>query len=135
MGMAPCSEKFELDTIAVAAGADKTVVAAKVPFAGTLASASLIPLAAITGHGTETRTMSIVNKGADGTGTTVVAQLALVAGNDLVAFDEKALVLSSTPANLVVAEGDVLAYVSVKTGSTGLADPGGLVTLKIARAE
>jgi hypothetical protein len=38
------------------------------------------PDAAITGANTNTRTISLVNKGQDGTGTTVVATLALTSG-------------------------------------------------------
>ena len=52
-----------------------------------------------------------------------------------VAFDEKAITLSVTAADLVVAAGDVLAWVSTAvTGGGGLVDPGGLVQVEIKSA-
>jgi hypothetical protein len=48
----------------------------------------------------------VVNKGQSGSGSTVIASYqSNVAGGNLVAFDEKALPLSGTPANLNVAAG------------------------------
>ena len=47
-------------------------------------------------------------------------------------YDEKTIPLSGTAANLNVAAGDVLAWQSDSVG-TGLADPGGLVTIAFGR--
>jgi hypothetical protein len=103
------------------------------PFAGTVTAASYTPEAASTGDDTNKRTYTIVNKGASGAGTTVIGTLDLVTGNNLVAFDEKAFVLSAVANATTVAEGDILAFVSTAVAS-GLVDPGGSVSITIERA-
>jgi hypothetical protein len=72
-------------------------------------------------------------QGPGGAGTTSVASLALTSGVNAPAADEKALTLSGTPANLVVASGDVLEFDSTHVG-TGIADPGGLVQVTFSRS-
>ena len=94
---------------------------------------SLTPEAAITGDNTNTRTLTLVNKGAAGTGTTVIGTLAFTTGNNGVAFDEKAFTLSVVDDATDVAEGDILAVVET-VGGSGLANPGGLVQVEITRA-
>jgi hypothetical protein len=108
-------------------------VVAEAPFAGTVTAASFTPEAAITGDNTNTRTLTLRNTGQAGAGTTTVATLAFTTGNNGVAFDEKAFTLSGTPANLVVAEGDVLTVVETVAGS-GLANPGGRVEVTFSRS-
>lgn len=98
--------------------------------AGTVTSASMIPDSAITGAATNNRRVRIINKGAAGTGTTIIAELAFDNAVNAAVTDEKALTLSSTAANLEVAAGDVLAYESTAIG-TGIADPGGAVQVEI----
>lgn len=120
--------------IAVGAGADATVAVAKAPFAGTVSLASYMPDATITGAATNNRTLTIQNRLQDGTGTTSVATLSMGNGTNIAAYDEGALTLSGTPANLAVASGDVLAFASVHIG-TGIADPGGLVLVEFTRGE
>ncbi len=117
----------------VAAGSTDSSTVAVAPFAGTVTSVTFTPDAGITGHATNNRTVSIINKEDDGTGTTAVAELEFDVGVDATAFDETAITLSGTAADLVVAEGDVLAWSSVHAAS-GVADPGGTVTIKIARS-
>lgn len=105
------------------------------PFAGTVTSVSYTAIAAVTGaNSPASRTLSVVNKGADGTGTTAVATLALTSGVDLAAADEKAVTLTATAADKVVAAGDVLALNSTAVGGTGLADPGGTWEVIIERS-
>jgi hypothetical protein len=101
--------------------------------AGIVTSVSYTPVSDVTGANTETRTISLINKGSDGNGTTSIASLALTSGVNMSDFDEKALTLSGTAANLVVAAGDILAFVSTHSGSTGLADPGGQCKVEIRR--
>lgn len=105
-----------------------------VPFTGKVTAVSYVPEAASTGDNTNTRTYTLVNKGASGSGTTVIATLALTTGVNLVAFDEKAATLSATAADLIVTEGDVLAWVSTHAAS-GLVDPGGMVKVVGKRAQ
>jgi hypothetical protein len=130
---APLVQTLKSQADAVAAGADATTELGEAQFAGTVTRVAYIPSAAITGADTNTRTINIINKGQDGTGTTNVATLALTNGVNAAASDAKALTLSGTAANLVVAQGDVLAFTSVHTAS-GLADPGGQVVVEITRS-
>lgn len=116
----------------ILATGDQTVGEAK---AGRITSVSYTPEAAITGaNSPASRTFTLVNKGQSGAGSTTVATLAMVAGVDGVAFDEKAITLSVTPADLVTVDGDVLAWVSTAVGGTGLVDPGGLVQVEVGAA-
>jgi len=103
---------------------------ARAPFAGVVSSVKYVPIVAVTGADTNTRTLAVTNKGLGGAGSTAVASLALVSGANLVAFDENALTNNATAANLVVAEGDILSYTSTYAAS-GLADPGGTLFITI----
>lgn len=131
---APLVRKLQATIPATGAAADYDQTIGEAPFAGTVTDVSYTPEAAITGANTETRTLTLVNKGAAGAGTTVVATLALTSGVNGVAFDEKALTLSAVAGATTVAEGDILAFVSTHSGSTGLADPGGLAQVEITRS-
>jgi hypothetical protein len=117
----------------VTIAADDTFIIGEVTGTGRVTEVTYMPEAASTGDDTNYRTYSLINKGAAGSGTTVIATLALVTGVNLVAFDEKTITLSATAADLVVTEGDVLAWLSDATAS-GLVDPGGVVKVTIERA-
>jgi hypothetical protein len=116
------------------AGTVQDLVIGEAPFAGTVSGVSIVPEAAVTAHGTNFRTFRVVNKGQAGAGTTVVASFATdtVTTDDLVAFDEKAIPLSGTPANLVVAEGDVLAA-DETVAAAGVAHGGYTIKVEISR--
>lgn len=131
---APYTQVLQAQTEAVAAGADGAVIVGRAPFAGTVTAASYTPEANITGNTTETRTFAVVNKGQDGNGTAAVASRAMATGANATDFNEDALTLSATAADLVVAEGDIIAFTSTHGGATGLADPGGLVKVTLSRA-
>lgn len=137
MGSAPLSRTLEAQVPAVAITADEATVFSAAPFAGTVAGVTYTPEGAVTGAASPaSRTLSLVNHGQAGAGTTVVATLALVAGVNLVAYDGKAIPLSGVAGATTVAAGDVLEWRSVAvTSGTGLADPGGLVVVDIARAD
>lgn len=128
----PLTRYLMIDTDAVAAGADGAVVLGIAVEDSTVTAVSYTPNATITGADTNTRTIAVVNKGAAGAGSTSVASLALTSGVNGTAFDEKALTLSGTAANLNVTEGDVLAFTSTHAAS-GLADPGGVVKVTLVR--
>ena len=130
---APLVNTIKASAQPVAAGSDLTTVTGEAPFAGTVTGVAYIPVAAVTGANTNTRTISVVNKGGAGAGSASVASLALVSGTNLSADRENAVTLSGTPANLVVAQGDVLEFTSVHAG-TGLADPGGEIRVTISRS-
>lgn len=132
---APLTRKLEATVPAVAAASDGDQTIGEVPFTGEVTGASYTPEANITGNTTETRTLTIVNKGTDGNGTTVIGTLAFTTGINGLDFDEKAFTLSATAADLDVSEGQILAFVSTHGGSTGLADPGGKVQVEISRGQ
>lgn len=120
-----------IPALGAAVAGDQTL--GEAPFAGTVTAVSFIPEAAITGNTTNTRTLTLVNKGQAGAGSTVVATLAFIATVDGVAFDEKPFTLSVVANATTVVAGDVLAVVETVAG-TGLANPGGLVQVDITRA-
>lgn len=113
------------------AGNDLSTELLVVPSDGTVTSVTYIPVSTITGAATNNRTVSLVNKGQSGGGSTVVATLTFDVGINATGSDEKAITLSATPANLNVSAGDVLLWQSTHVG-TGIADPGGLVNLTIS---
>lgn len=130
---APLVRVVESGVPAVGAAADDLdTLVAQAPFAGVVTSVEYVPGAAITGAATNNRTLSLVNKGAAGSASTSVATLAFGAGVTAAACNERALTLSATAANLVVAAGDTLQWRSVHVG-TGITDPGGLVRVTVAR--
>lgn len=131
---APHLTKLETQAAPVATvGNDLTTIVGEAREAGTVTSVSYIPVTAVTGAATNNRTYALVNKGQAGAGTTVVASLNMASGVNAAAGDEKAITLSVTAADLVVAAGDILAFTSTHIG-TGIADPGGLVQVEIARS-
>ena len=99
--------------------------------AGTVSAVTYSPVTAVTGANTNTRSVTLVNKGQDGTGTTAIATLQFNSGVNAAAADEKTITLSSTASDKVVAAGDVLQWQSTHIG-TGIADPGGLVNVTIS---
>lgn len=130
---APLNREESSNVAAVSAGSDLTTVVCEAPFAGTITRVGYIPITAVTGADTNSRTLTVTNRGQAGSGTTVAATLALTNGVNAAAKDEKAVTLSGTAANLVVAEGDVITFESTHVG-TGIADPGGRVVIEFARS-
>lgn len=130
---APLQRTQEAVVPAAATAIDASTTVLEAPFAGTVTGVEYVPNAAITGANTDTRKVALVNKGQSGAGSTEIASIQFNAGVNGVGFDAKALTLSGTPANLVIAPGDVLAWVSTHVG-TGLADPGGTVFVTVSRS-
>lgn len=114
------------------AGNDDDIAAAVAPFDCTVTAVTYIPESGVTGAATNNRTISVVNKGQAGAGSTSVASLTFSNGTNATAYDETAVTLSGTAANLDLASGDVLQWRSVHNG-TGIADPGGLVRVTVTR--
>lgn len=130
---APLIRVIEEGVPAVAQGASDDTVIGQAPFAGTVTAVQYVPEAAITGAATNNRTISLVNKGQAGTGTTIVATLTFASGTNATANNEVAITLSATAADLVIAEGDTLQWRSVFNG-TGIADPGGIARVSVSRS-
>ena len=132
-GMAPFTEVMERRVQAVTTiGNDAENSLGKAKWAGTVTSVEYVPDAAKAGADTHSRTLNLFNRLGDGSGVTLIATLALVAGVNLVAYDAKAITLSGTPANLNVAAGDELCWESLHIGN-GITDPGGLVRVTLGR--
>jgi hypothetical protein len=130
---APYVRVLEVDVPAVStAGNDDDSVVAQAPFDCTVTAVEYVPEAAITGAATNNRTVSLVNKGQAGSGSTTVASLNFDNGVNATANNERAITLSATAANLVLAAGDTLQWRSIHIG-TGITDPGGLVRITISR--
>lgn len=131
---APLQKVIEADVPAVGtAGNDDDTIIGQAPFACTVTAVEYVPEAAITGAATNNRTISLINKGQAGSGTAVVASLNFASGVNAAAADEKAVTLSVTPADLVLAAGDTLLWRSLHI-LTGITDPGGLVRVTLARS-
>lgn len=127
----PLIQTVDVEVAAAATGADASGLE-KAPFAGTLASATIIPLAALSGANTNSRTVNVYNRGQDGLGTTLLATKAFVSGVNLVAEDEASLTLSVVANALNVAAGDVIEVQSLHVG-TGLACPQFVAQLGFSR--
>jgi hypothetical protein len=128
---APLVRKYEAEVPAIGAAATGSAPI-RCEFAGTVTSVTHVPVAAITGAATNNRTISVVNRGQDGTGTTVVASLNFANGVNAAAFDEKDITLSVVANATTVAEGDILELRSAAVGS-GIADPGGTAFITVSR--
>jgi len=130
---APLVRTIEADVPAVGtAGNDDDTIVGQAPFACTVTAVEYVPEAAITGAATNNRTVSLINKGQAGSGTAVVASLNFASGIDATAANEKAITLSVTAADLVLAAGDTLLWRSLHI-LTGITDPGGLVRITLSR--
>src|SRR3954467_14136006 len=132
--MSTVTERITGNFPAVTAATDQSTTIAESHVAGTVTAATITINGNITANGTTYRTFTLTNKGTDGNGTTAVAVFATdtVTTDDVADFDEKALTLSSTDADLVVAKGDILALVETHA-STGVAHAGGRVEIEIER--
>lgn len=132
MDQAPHTSEVSVRILARTAATDGTQTIGDAPEDATVTGVTFSFDAAVTGDATNNRTLVVRNAGQDGTGTTTVATLAFGAGVNAAAGDEVAATLSGTPANLNVAAGDVLEVVETH-GGTGLANPGGVVEVTLAR--
>lgn len=130
-GAAPFVVKLEAELPASATGASASSTI-RVPFDGTVTSVTYAPVAAITGAATNNRTISVVNHGQAGAGTTVMATLTYNSGTNSAAFDENTIPLSGVTGATAFLTGDILEVKSVFNG-TGIADPGGTVFVEVSR--
>lgn len=132
---APLVHTLRANVAAVAAGSDLETKLGESPFAGTVTRVAYLPASAITGANTDSRTLQLFNRGTDGSGTTKVAELAMVSGVNAAADDDKAITIITASDADEVAAGGVLEWKSLHVGSTGLADPGGMVIVEITRGQ
>jgi hypothetical protein len=120
----PVTTTLVSGTVALtAAGADASGRYVVTPYDGRVSGVRITPATTLTGANTESRTLQLFNRGQTGAGSTLIASKAFVSGVNAPADDETALTLSVTASDLVVATGDVLEFVSLHIGATGLAGP------------
>lgn len=117
--------------VAQAAGAE--TILGTVPIDGVVTAVTYAPNDDITGADTNTRAVTLYNRGSDGEGTTDIATLQFDSGVDASEFVGKVITLSGTASDLDVSAGDVLSFASDEVAS-GLADPGGYVTVTVERS-
>lgn len=108
-----------LPTALATAGTEDIVALFAAPFNLTVEAVRFVPQAAITGETDTLTTLTIMNRGAAGSGTTSVATLAFDDDLDAVAFVDQEFTLSATAANLNVDAGHVIA-IDKTVVSTGL---------------
>lgn len=108
--------------------ADQNRMLGRVMRPGVVNSVEFIPSWNLTGANTNSRTLTLYNRGAAGAGTAVVAQLALTSGVNLSKGVPKVITLGAA-ADRVIVVGDVLQWESLHVGS-GLPDPGGQVIVQ-----
>lgn len=133
MTEAPLTRNYLQQVPAVAtAGNDATTDVVEAEWAGTVTSVQYIATAAITGANTNTRSLSLVNKGT-GAGATVVATIQFNSGTNATANAPLTVPLSGTAANLAVNANDVLQWQSTHVG-TGITDPGGEAVVQLTRS-
>lgn len=89
-------------------------------------SISFTPDSAISGANTDSRTLSVQNKGTNGTGTTVLGSYALTLGNNIAACSAYELVIDA--GGFTLGENEVLSFLSTHVGA-GLVIAGGLITV------
>lgn len=131
---APRLSKHENVVPAVAIAADADTPLVESPFAGTVTAVTYHPDAAITGANTNSRTVTLYNRGQAGAGTTVVAQLAFTSGVNAAQYAGKAIPLSVVAGATTVAAGDTLEWNSLHVG-TGIVDPGGMAHVELTRGD
>lgn len=116
----PGRHLYQVPLALVALGTAKDMVAFINNFGAPIIikAVSLVPQAAKTGNDTNNFTLQLRNKELGGAGAVAVTAVKTYdTGTDLVAFDEDALVVSTTAANLRVEDGEVLALNKGETGS------------------
>lgn len=99
----------------------------KAPEACEITAAYIVPDSAITGADTNYMTLSIVDKGSDGTGTTAIASVDFTSGTNAAAFD--ATSLGTLGAGKTLAAGDVVSFKKAEAGS-GMNMPNLLVVIE-----
>lgn len=133
-GAAPLTEDYEISLAAEGtAGTGQEAQICVAPWAGTLAAAYYVPEANVTGVASNNKAINVRNRGAAGSGNTIMATLTFGVGTNGVAFDESTVALSGTAANLNFNQGDVLTASSTVNG-TGMTLPEGKVRVTLSRS-
>lgn len=125
--LSPYTDKVTQQIVRQAtAGTDQSTIVGKVPFAGVLTAAELLPAVAMASSDSVSRTFTLYNRGQAGAGTTVLATYQTLATPTDYAFVDnvaKAMTLTATTADRVLAQDDILELVETHA-STGTAHGG-----------
>lgn len=109
--------KADLPATAAAGSVPETTLG-EAQFAGVVTEVTVLCEAALTAADATARTLTVLNRGQAGAGTTVVATLVTnLAGGNWVANDEKAFTLTATVADRAFAAGDVFECVETVAGA------------------
>ena len=105
----------------------------RAPYAAVVKTVRYVPKTAITGHAANFASLFLINKGLAGAGAVVVASFVFdtPTTDDVAAFDEKDLTLSSTASELLLAAGDILSVAKTVDGDGIALD--GTTILEIAK--
>ena len=112
---------------AVAAGTAGEWAVFEAPEACEITAAYIVTDADVTGADTNNMTLSIVDKGSDGTGTTAIASKQFASGTDAAAFD--VTTLGTLGSAKTLAAGDVVSFKKAEAG-TGMDMPNLLVSIE-----
>jgi hypothetical protein len=117
-------------TPAVAGGSNDRLPVFLAPFDLTLEEAVFLSDAAMTGAATNNFTLTVLDGGTAGAGTSVMATLAFTGTGTVVgAYDKESFTVSATVANLNLDAGDVMLFDKTE-GGTGLALEAGYLYVK-----
>jgi len=120
---------IEIGIAGVAAGSSAELPIWNAPFRCKIIRVGIVPAAAITGANTNYMTLSVVNKGADGTGTAAIASKDYTLGVDAAQFAYNSL---GPVSNNLLRKDDTLTFKKAETG-TGMAMPDLVVVVEYVR--
>ena len=120
-------------TLDAAAGTDYVYGSIKVPYAVLVVEAVVCPGAALTGATSTANTWTLAKAdGAGGSATAVATLVSLTTTGDWVADVFKAMTMSATPANRLVADGQILTLKKTHA-STGTVTPASTLTIRVRK--
>lgn len=112
----------------LAATATETALVWRAPFAAKIRSIEWTPEADVTGQATDFSTISVINAGTNGIGTTVLGTPVAYSSSGVTATGGTAVALYAPTTYLAVAAGTYIGIKFTKTGN-GLLLPAGLITI------
>ena len=116
-----------------AAGTDYTYASFKAPFRFKVIDATICPGAALTAADATANTLTLAKAdGAGGAATTIASIVTNLASGNWVADTFKAMTLSATAANLLVADGQIVTLKKTHAGA-GTVTPASTLTLRIRK--
>ncbi len=126
--------EIRIDVAPTALGADALFISNPARYAGVVSEVAYYPRGGVAATDTNTRQLTVINRGTNGAGTKQVADKTYnVAGGALLAKRKNTLPVTAVALDKAVAAGDIFELVSTHLG-TGIADPGGTLIIKVDRS-